>query len=371
MNQIPVLITPPRRPVVEQSPQSTTSLSDSQQCCGVVSKRKLFFMICTIIVIFILLNSWTGVLERKFDYMSLPVWIFLSKGIWSIVAAVTEPKIAYRHELCMLTRVKNAAYLFPQWIEFHILAGIDHFWIADDCSDDDGKTMFWLKFYADLGFVSIYKSPHVDCANHIPREWDLYNALFDRVQPKCKWTAVFDVDEYIFPTNEDEGKTAQGPYLKTLVKEARKPIFRMPSRFMSTHAREKRPPGLIIDAYVHDEFNPVIKTIIMSKYVALWNFSHYPHKLRREVPRIEGKVSAFPTNKPQVTQGYSFVLLLLLRLCWKDFEELHVQFIRTEGGVFPPPRHWQRLPPVERYAMMRPGLPSCNATRHCMRGPQT
>ena len=42
------------------------------------------------------------------------------------------------YDICLLTRVKNVAYLLPQWFEFHIAFGVDHFFVVDDCSNDGG-----------------------------------------------------------------------------------------------------------------------------------------------------------------------------------------------------------------------------------------
>lgn len=46
---------------------------------------------------------------------------------------------SYKKKICLLTRVKNVAYLLPQWIEFHIASGVDHFYIVNDCSSDNGN----------------------------------------------------------------------------------------------------------------------------------------------------------------------------------------------------------------------------------------
>ena len=48
----------------------------------------------------------------------------------------------YKKNICLLTRVKNVAYLLPQWIEFHIASGVDHFYIVNDCSSDNGNVRY-------------------------------------------------------------------------------------------------------------------------------------------------------------------------------------------------------------------------------------
>lgn len=54
----------------------------------------------------------------------------------------------YKNKICLLTRVKNVAYLLPQWLEYHIASGVDHFYIVNDCSDDNGN----VRYYCILSF---------------------------------------------------------------------------------------------------------------------------------------------------------------------------------------------------------------------------
>lgn len=58
-------------------------------------------------------------------------------------------RFKYVHKVCIITRVKNSAYFLPQWIEYHVLLGIDKIYIVNDCSDDDDRVCNYI-FYTNL-----------------------------------------------------------------------------------------------------------------------------------------------------------------------------------------------------------------------------
>jgi len=55
------------------------------------------------------------------------------------IEEVLNPIIEYDFDVCIISRVKNVAYLLPQWLEYHHLVGVDQFFIINDCSNDDGQ----------------------------------------------------------------------------------------------------------------------------------------------------------------------------------------------------------------------------------------
>jgi hypothetical protein len=45
----------------------------------------------------------------------------------------------HNHTLCVITRVRNRASYLSEWVDYHRLLGVDHFYVVDDCSDDYGQ----------------------------------------------------------------------------------------------------------------------------------------------------------------------------------------------------------------------------------------
>lgn len=223
--------------------------------------------------------------------------------------------ITYAYKLCIVTRVKNVAHLLPQWFEYHILIGVDQFYIADDCSNDGNRTAFWMHFYGQLGKVSFFQNQTFNNCTHRTKSGQsvgspaLYDFTFTFAKPKCEWVGVIDPDEYLTARGDGVfGKTIFTSVnkdmlsVKPLLDTMRKPIIRLPWYAMSSHGYEKRPQKLLVDAYLmgkfHPQKNPIIKTMMKTKYVIKWNFSHYPTIFEPSAPNINhGPLRKYATRQ--------------------------------------------------------------------------
>lgn len=84
-----------------------------------------------------------------------------------------------------------------EWIEYHRLLGIEHFWIYDNGSQDD--TVKLLQPYVAKGIVEIISWPSPRDQDWTPYQKAAYNHCISQVKHKTRWLAVFDVDEFIVP----------------------------------------------------------------------------------------------------------------------------------------------------------------------------
>jgi hypothetical protein len=96
----------------------------------------------------------------------------------------------------------EAPYL-KEWIEFHKLLGVDHFYLYNNNSKDNYIEV--LKPYIKSHVVELIEWSQV--ATHVA-EWDqiqiaAYNDGFERAKSKTKWLAILDSDEFLFPTSEN------------------------------------------------------------------------------------------------------------------------------------------------------------------------
>jgi hypothetical protein len=96
----------------------------------------------------------------------------------------------------------EAPYL-REWIEFHHLLGVEHFYLYNNLSQDNYKEV--LKPYIDKRLVELIEWPY---ASNNVQEWDkiqvnAYNDALGRAKSKSKWLAILDSDEFLFPTTGD------------------------------------------------------------------------------------------------------------------------------------------------------------------------
>lgn len=112
----------------------------------------------------------------------------------------------YKYQLAVATIFRNDAPYLREWIEFHRLVGVEHFWLYNNSSTDDYAEL--LAPYVEEGIVDLF-------------DWgsgqDDWNGFCFGVQPaayrdaisrarseeqKTKWLALIDSDEFVFPVEE-------------------------------------------------------------------------------------------------------------------------------------------------------------------------
>lgn len=95
----------------------------------------------------------------------------------------------YMFAICAIFR--NEARYMREWIEYHLLIGVDHIFLYNNFSTDDFMPI--LQPYIEKGVVTLTEWPHehgqMECYMHC-------SANFGK---SCRWIAFIDLDEYICP----------------------------------------------------------------------------------------------------------------------------------------------------------------------------
>lgn len=111
--------------------------------------------------------------------------------------SVTGKGYPYHLSVCMIFQ-DDAPYL-KEWIEFHRLVGVEHFYLFNNNSTDFYLEV--LKPYMIKGIVELIDWQQ--SSNNV-QEWDkvqigAYNQGLRLALGKTKWLAVLDSDEFLFP----------------------------------------------------------------------------------------------------------------------------------------------------------------------------
>ena len=99
-----------------------------------------------------------------------------------------EPEPPLYLAACM-TYKDHASYL-REWVEFHLLVGIERFYLYDNGSSDDHEEV--LAPYVEEGIVVPHDWPG------LTRRHAAFDHCVETYRDEARWIAFFDVDEFLF-----------------------------------------------------------------------------------------------------------------------------------------------------------------------------
>lgn len=116
----------------------------------------------------------------------------------------TQVEARFQYKVSATAIFKNEARFLREWIEYHRLIGVEHFYLYNNNSDDDFMPI--LDPYITAGIVDFIDWP--ETYETIP-EWTIiqcsaYEDAIKRAKKESKWLAILDIDEYIVPVKKDK-----------------------------------------------------------------------------------------------------------------------------------------------------------------------
>lgn len=124
--------------------------------------------------------------------------IFVSGGVLSSLEA-KEKKNKYKYQLAISAMIQNEGEWLKEWIEYHRLVGVEHFYLFDNASTD--HTVEILKPYINKGLVELFHFATIgeNQAEYLKIQQYLMRESVRIAAKKVKWLALIDADEYIVP----------------------------------------------------------------------------------------------------------------------------------------------------------------------------
>jgi hypothetical protein len=178
--------------------------------------------------------------------------------------------------LAIVAIFKNEDPYLQEWIEFHRLMGVDHFFLYDNGLEESSADL--LRSYEKSGIVTRIPFPN------LPGLKDSHNKLYTlniqqlaygdcllRFRQHYKYLIMLDLDEFIYPVSEKHDSLVA--VLNELSSDGIKGIEISWTNFGSS-GHVKKPPGLVIENYVKriSEIEhlgtAMIKSIGNTKYIS-------------------------------------------------------------------------------------------------------
>lgn len=127
-------------------------------------------------------------------------------GVWVFISHIGDLQADERkYNLSVCAFIKNESHYLREWIEYHRLVGVDHFYLYDNASQD--KSSILLAPYIKQGVVTrIYWPDRIKQDEEQLEHWMLSTKLHAyehaakyRALNETRWLVILDVDEYLVP----------------------------------------------------------------------------------------------------------------------------------------------------------------------------
>ena len=100
-------------------------------------------------------------------------------------------KNLFLHDLAVVAILKNEGTYVKEWLDYHLMAGVDHFYLYDNESTDNQAEV--VAPYVEAGLVDYFSLPGQSM------QFAAYNDAIKRFKFHCRYMAFIDGDEFVYP----------------------------------------------------------------------------------------------------------------------------------------------------------------------------
>jgi Glycosyltransferase family 92 len=139
----------------------------------------------------------------RLKQITLVLIFFFTFFIWVNPTFGIHHKAQFKYNLVICAIFRDEAPYLKEWIQFHRLLGVEHFYLYNNRSSDGFKEV--LEPYINKKIVTLINWPY---KYKEPGQWgsiqcSAYQDRIDRIKGKAKWLAILDIDEFLFPTEKE------------------------------------------------------------------------------------------------------------------------------------------------------------------------
>lgn len=127
-------------------------------------------------------------------------FLFSYLCIYSVIHSEEKQK----YDLVICAVFQDESFFLKEWLEFHKLQGVQHFYLYDNLSSDPYYSI--LRPYIESGEVELFHWPaeaknQADYLNLV--QLPVYNHALSITQGTSRWVAFLDLDEFLFSVKYD------------------------------------------------------------------------------------------------------------------------------------------------------------------------
>ena len=134
--------------------------------------------------------------ERSWKYYAKSALYCCSSLWYKLLMNLKKPEIKNKqHKVSICAIFKNEAIYLKEWIEYHKIVGVEHFYLYNNNSEDNYEDI--LKPYIADGQVTLTQWPQNQA------QTQCYQDCTVRFSSETEWLAFIDIDEFIVPNTTD------------------------------------------------------------------------------------------------------------------------------------------------------------------------
>lgn len=186
------------------------------------------------------------VLLKKFVYIIYTFCILLFENLilrWFL----RSPKYDKKYKISICGIFKNEALFLKEWIEFHEMIGVEHFYLYNNNSDDDYFSV--LQPYIDRELVTLIDWPYDQ------GQIKAYQNFYETYRHETQWVSFLDIDEFFCPRYDSS-------LIDWLMKNDKYPVVLVYWKMFGSSGKLK-----------HD-----INQLVIEQYVVSWDYLYHTGK---------------------------------------------------------------------------------------------
>ena len=124
--------------------------------------------------------------------------------IFAILTLFATTATASQYYISICAIFQNEADYLKEWIEYHRIIGVEHFYLYNNESDDNYLKV--LSPYISEGIVELKDWPKTpqEGIDHVPAQRRAYNDCIRLASGVTDWLAIIDIDEFIVPVDRPD-----------------------------------------------------------------------------------------------------------------------------------------------------------------------
>ena len=112
----------------------------------------------------------------------------------ALLNSIPLRKNEHKYHISLILIFKNEAPYLKEWLEYHRMIGVDHFYLYQNNSTDNYQQI--IQPYLDKGIVTLIDWPEY------PGQYSAYLNWYQNYRHESNWAAFIDADEFICPTSQ-------------------------------------------------------------------------------------------------------------------------------------------------------------------------